>query len=84
MHRDLKPQNILLAAKNRSDVKLIDFGFAINFKTNDYITNCCGSPKYMAPEIMNRKSNYDEKIDIWALGLITYELLTGGAFPFST
>ena len=84
MHRDLKPQNILLIANNWSDIKLIDFGFSINFITNTNIINCCGSPKYMAPEIIKRKTNYNEKIDIWALGLITYELLTGGDFPFST
>ena len=59
MHRDLKPQNILLIANNWSDIKLIDFGFSINFKIYDYITTFCGSKKYMAPEIINRKSKYD-------------------------
>ena len=72
-----------MTAKNRSDIKLIDFGFSINYKNNKNICNCCGSPKYMAPELM-KGQKYNEKIDIWAIGLITYELLTGGKFPFST
>ena len=64
------------------NVKLIDFGFAIRF-TDLSLNKSLGSPKYMAPETMKGKE-YTEKIDIWALGLIAYELITGGCFPFST
>jgi serine/threonine protein kinase len=78
-HRDLKPSNILL--KNKQ-IKLADFGFASNKKVNMYET-LCGSPLYMAPELLkisliindNNKINYDSKCDIWSYGLILYECI---------
>ena len=82
MHRDMKPQNIMLQSVDDLTVKLIDFGFAKDFK-NKTLTHCCGSPRYMAPEQM-KCVPYNEKIDIWAIGLITFELLTYGDFPFSS
>lgn len=76
MHRDIKPQNILLT--NNKTIKLTDFGFAKSFKSNEKKLShtICGSPIYMAPEII--KSNcYNEKADLWSLGVILYEMIVG-------
>ncbi|EPY34820.1 calcium/calmodulin-dependent protein kinase I [Angomonas deanei] len=91
IHRDLKPENLLLRNAQSSsgdehltDVCLADFGLA------GYIPSqtCCGSPSYIAPEVINvgyvRKPgcvSYNEKCDIWSLGVITY-ILISGKMPF--
>ena len=77
-HRDLKLENILFTSKNIENlsVKLIDFGFASKYSKQEGMTLVLGSPLYMAPELVN-KITYDEKVDIWALGCITYLLLSG-------
>ena len=74
LHRDLKPQNILLS-KNY-DIKLTDFGFATYYNKNTIINTLCGSPMYMAPEIIT-KNGYDYKSDLWSVGIILYEMLHG-------
>ena len=74
IHRDLKPQNILVT--NLGDIKITDFGFARYFEDNTILNTICGSPLYMAPEIVkNRK--YDFKSDLWSVGVILYEMLIG-------
>ena len=73
-HRDLKPQNILL--DENLNVKISDFGFAKIFKENNLTQSLCGSPLYMAPEIMKYKK-YTIKADLWSLGIILFELLVG-------
>lgn len=72
IHRDIKPKNILLSG---STIKLCDFGFA-NKKEKIEKTPICGSPLYMAPEIMLKKL-YTEAVDVWALGLILFEMIFG-------
>jgi serine/threonine protein kinase len=78
IHRDLKPQNILVT--NLGDIKIADFGFARYFDNDMVIQTICGSPLYMAPEIMKNKK-YDLKSDLWSVGIILYEMLVGHA-PF--
>ena len=85
-HRDLKPENILLESKDKDklEVKISDFGFACFFDTENGLDTVLGSALYMAPEII-LKQNYNEKVDIWAIGVIAYMLLTGrNPFPGQT
>lgn len=78
-HRDLKLDNIIIG-KDKS-VKLIDFGFATKCKKEEKGRVFCGTPSYMAPEIINHQEHNYLKADIWALGIILYTLLAG-KFPF--
>ena len=78
-HRDLKPQNILI--DKYYNLKITDFGLAKDDDENPLFETICGSPMYMAPEIMKYKK-YDKKADLWSLGIIFYELLTGKT-PFT-
>ena len=71
LHRDIKPQNILI---NNNIIKICDFGFAKNIKDNDLLSTFCGSPLYMAPEILKYRE-YTDKSDIWSLGVIIYEII---------
>ncbi|XP_018334476.1 serine/threonine-protein kinase fused [Agrilus planipennis] len=81
LHRDLKPQNILLDARNIA--KLCDFGFARNMSTGTHVlTSIKGTPLYMAPELIEEHP-YDHSADLWSLGCIIYELLIGSP-PFCT
>jgi serine/threonine protein kinase len=78
MHRDLKPQNILISKEG--NLKLTDFGYAkVVNGTNAMIKTFCGSPLYMAPEIIKSKgvNDYSTKADLWSVGCIFYEMLTG-------
>lgn len=82
-HRDLKPENILLESKNTSnlEVKIADFGFSCIFDPAQGLDLVLGSPLYMAPEII-KGQKYNEKVDIWSTGVITYMLLCGrNPFP---
>lgn len=82
VHRDLKPENLLLASKtNDSAIKLADFGFAarVNPKQDDLMA-ACGTPGYVAPEILN-KQPHGKAADMWSIGVICYILL-GGYPPF--
>mmetsp|Transcript_29865 Transcript_29865/g.63948 ORF Transcript_29865/g.63948 Transcript_29865/m.63948 type:complete len:344 (+) Transcript_29865:382-1413(+) len=80
-HRDLKPENLLLVSKSDdSQVKIADFGFAKKvFKENSLSTQC-GTPGYVAPEILEGHK-YDQRADMWSVGVILYILL-GGYPPF--
>ena len=71
MHRDIKPQNILLDKNNV--VKISDFGTTKICSSADSIK---GTFRYMSPEMIGRQK-YDSKVDIWALGLVLYEMLVG-------
>ena len=80
-HRDLKPENLLLRSEvNDSEIKIADFGFAKKVLTPNSLTTQCGTPGYVAPEILEGIA-YDTKSDMWSLGVIIYILL-GGYPPF--
>ena len=83
MHRDLKPENIMCEKTENGEViiKLTDFGFATYYNRDQPHTLSLGSPLYMAPELCN-EVEYDNKVDVWATGVITYVLLSGTA-PFT-
>ena len=74
IHRDLKPENILLS-NNKKNIKLIDFGLAKS-KSIKRSESICGSPLYMAPELLNN-NKIKEKSDIWSIGIILYEMIYG-------
>ncbi|GAB0093858.1 Serine/threonine-protein kinase Unc-51 [Sergentomyia squamirostris] len=88
VHRDLKPQNILLSHSNgktfpppsRIKLKIADFGFARFLQDGNMAATLCGSPMYMAPEVI-MSLQYDAKADLWSLGTIVFQCLTGKA-PF--
>ncbi|XP_076364482.1 serine/threonine-protein kinase unc-51-like isoform X4 [Tachypleus tridentatus] len=87
VHRDLKPQNILLCHNGRSNpppskihLKIADFGFARFLHDGIMAMTLCGSPMYMAPEVI-MSLQYDAKADLWSIGTIVYQCLTGKA-PF--
>mmetsp|Transcript_50240 Transcript_50240/g.60436 ORF Transcript_50240/g.60436 Transcript_50240/m.60436 type:complete len:501 (+) Transcript_50240:345-1847(+) len=82
VHRDLKPENLLLMktkGAKYATVKVADFGFAGKTSQNQpkCLTERCGTPMYVAPEILRGKEPYDESVDMWSLGVITYFLLVG-------
>jgi len=87
MHRDLKPENIL-CEENADDpdnnniwIKLTDFGFATKYDPDHpKQTLSLGSPLYMAPELVQEIA-YDNKVDVWSVGVITYILMSGSP-PF--
>jgi serine/threonine protein kinase len=80
LHRDLKPQNILVSKINT--LVITDFGFARYFESDVMLQTICGSPLYMAPEILLKK-NYTNSSDLWSVGIILYEILFG-CVPFES
>jgi calcium-dependent protein kinase len=74
VHRDYKPENILLESDS-TKLKVIDFGIAVNIEPTEVITEAIGTPYYIAPEIW--KKHYNRECDIWAIGVVTFILLSG-------
>ena len=83
VHRDLKPENLLLVSDEdaRLIIKVADFGFAKKCTAVNCCRTLCGTPGYMAPEIMEMYPAYDCPSDIWSVGCILF-LLLGSYFPF--
>lgn len=77
-HKDLKSENIMIEKKSNK-VKILDFGLA-SISSHDIFRS--GSPKYMAPELQKEKGPYSNKTDVWSFGILAYETLTQGHFPF--
>ena len=78
-HRDIKLENILLIKDDI--VKIIDFGFAVKATKDSYQKLFCGTPSYMAPEIVNKEKYIAQYSDIWSLGVLFFAMLYG-RFPF--
>lgn len=77
VHRDLKPENLILNSKDDdSDVRIADFGLASFIKEGELLKLRCGSPGYVAPELLE-DVGYDKAADVFSIGVILYVLLTG-------
>lgn len=76
-HRDLKPENVLLARPlDESEIKVTDFGFASVYNPAARFAATCGTPLYVAPEVINLIP-YDTQCDMWSFGVLIYVLLCG-------
>ncbi len=78
-HRDIKLENILVMKNDI--IKIIDFGFAVKCNRDSYQKLFCGTPSYMAPELLNKEKYIPYYSDIWSLGVLFYSMLYG-RFPF--
>lgn len=78
-HRDIKLENLLLDDQN--NIKIIDFGFSTCIPNDKKIKIFCGTPSYMAPEIVQKLEYAGPPADIWALGVLLFTLLSG-CFPY--
>uniref|UniRef100_A0A8C5KPE3 non-specific serine/threonine protein kinase n=1 Tax=Jaculus jaculus TaxID=51337 RepID=A0A8C5KPE3_JACJA len=79
IHRDIKPENLLLGL--RGEVKIADFGWSVHTLSLRRRT-MCGTLDYLPPEMIEGKT-YDEKVDLWCIGVLCYELLVGNP-PFES
>ncbi|XP_076059704.1 serine/threonine-protein kinase chk-1-like [Oratosquilla oratoria] len=73
-HRDLKPENLLLS--RTEDLKIGDFGLAVEFEKDRYLWKVCGTSGYIAPEVFTGRYR-GEPADVWSCGIILFQLLTG-------
>ena len=78
VHRDIKPENVLLADGLKA--KLTDFGWSNYLNGENKRNTVCGTPIYLAPEMIN-ETGHDERVDIWCIGVLLFELITGNV-PF--
>jgi len=74
-HRDLKPENVMITNTYPPNCKVADFGLAKLVDDGTFLKTMCGTPAYLAPEVMLRPSvnqSYDHRVDSWSLGVIFY------------
>jgi len=83
-HRDLKPENLLCAGESVDGeeykpfrVVIADFGLSKIFEGGEQLETSCGTPDYVAPEVITAEGSYDKSVDMWSCGVITYVLLCG-------
>ncbi len=80
LHRDLKPENVLLLQSGLPPAKVLDFGLSRYTAKAERITAkgmVLGTPRYMAPEMLTDSASVDERVDVFAVGTIVFEMLTG-------
>lgn len=80
VHRDLKPENILCAKDSDTEIKITDFGLSNIMSASNILRSKCGTPVYMAPEMLQNQP-YDQSVDVWAAGILLYIMLSG-TLPF--
>jgi len=77
-HRDLKPENLLVSTVDDVEtIKIADFGLSKVFAGGQQLETSCGTPDYAAPEVLLGEKAYDNSVDLWSVGVITYVLLCG-------
>merc|ERR1712137_291269 len=81
-HRDLKFENILLKDKNYDTVKISDFGLSRIIREGSFMQTICGTPEYLAPEVLGNgsgksKTGYSIAVDMWSMGVILYTMVCG-------
>ena len=78
-HRDLKPENVLLCSQDDSNpvIKITDMGLSKLVDLGTVLQTYCGTPQYMAPEVIMGAGQYSLKVDCWGLGVILFILLSG-------
>jgi len=78
IYRDLKPENIVVSMTDRGHIKLVDFGFAKRLKDITQKTNTnCGTPAYIAPEVLRGHNGHGYEVDVWSLGVLMVEIVSG-------
>lgn len=82
VHRDIKLENIIFSDERHKIVRFIDFGFSTRCAPDRRLRLFCGTPSYMAPEIVRRTEYRGKPIDLWSFGVVAYACL-GGHFPFA-
>ena len=82
VHRDIKPENLLFNRRdfNRAVIKVSDFGLARFVDEEKLATTTCGTPGYVAPEVLEQRP-YNQSCDFWSVGVVLFILLSGGP-PF--
>ncbi|KAK6107281.1 Ankyrin repeats (3 copies) family protein [Brugia pahangi] len=80
VHLDIKPENVMLRRRGESKIKLIDFGLSRRILPGTVVKDMIGTPEFVAPEVVNYEP-LSSATDMWALGVVTYILLSGGS-PF--
>ncbi len=78
-HRDIKLENIII--NNQNKIKIIDFGFGVCGSKQKMMNFFCGTPSYMAPEIVQKRDYLGQPVDVWSIGILLFTLLCG-TFPF--
>lgn len=76
VHRDIKAENILVR-EDTKELKLIDFGFAMDYSPDSLVKSACGSPNYAAPEVLAKEKYEPLKADIWSAGVLLFYMLSG-------